>query len=96
MIDFNYTSISVFTKEQFNEVVRQAIPITIFVGVASLSITFARALAVAVTDPPSLLAKLTGLLTTVFYGLVAILIFTASTVSNIYLSVLFKIKKKQD
>lgn len=69
-----------FTKDQFNNVVRQAIPITIFIGVASLGITIARALAMAVTEPNTYISKLTGLLVTLFYGFIALLIFTASTV----------------
>lgn len=69
-----------FTKEQFGSLVQQAIPLTIFIGIISLGVTVARAVAVAVTESSGLASKVGSVSVTLFYGIVAVLVFTASSV----------------
>ncbi|GLV46648.1 uncharacterized protein CBL_11509 [Carabus blaptoides fortunei] len=69
-----------FTKDQFNSLVRQAIPLTVFIGIISLGVTVARAVALAVTESTTVASKVGNVIVTVLYALIAVLIFTASTV----------------
>lgn len=70
-----------FTKQEFNTIISKGLLFTLYLGLASLGLTVARAVAASLLDTQSTLSKLRILLVTVLYSSIAVLIFIASAVS---------------
>ncbi|XP_018330116.1 lipase maturation factor 2 [Agrilus planipennis] len=74
-----------FSMDQFDNAVKQGLLVAVYFGLASLGLTIARAIAVAVSDSPATTSKVISLITTVFYAVLATIIFISSTVQVVSL-----------
>lgn len=72
-----------FTRDQFTTVIKFGLLYTNYIGLGSLGLTIARAIANSILDTNNkLLQKLTSFLYTIFFSIIAATIFFGSTVSN--------------
>nr|CAD7409137.1 unnamed protein product [Timema cristinae] len=69
-----------FTKQEFDWALSKALPAVIYVGLSSLTIHILKAVMLSVLEPQTTFAKVTTLLSTVFYSAAAMFIFGISIV----------------
>nr|CAD7577158.1 unnamed protein product [Timema californicum] len=69
-----------FTKQEFDWALSKALPAVIYVGLSSLTIHILKAVMLSVLEPQTTFAKITTLLSTVFYSAAALFIFGISIV----------------
>ncbi|KAK4873362.1 hypothetical protein RN001_015391 [Aquatica leii] len=69
-----------FSKDQFNQVVKQSLLVAAYVGLASLTLKIARSISSAVMDTSGALSKVQAFVRTVFYAAIAVFIFIVSSV----------------
>nr|CAD7203946.1 unnamed protein product [Timema douglasi] len=69
-----------FTKQEFDWALSKALPAVIYVGLSSLTIHILKAVMLSVLEPQTTFAKLTTVLSTVFYSAAALFIFGISIV----------------
>ena len=75
-------SITAFSRDEFNNWMSKAVPLTIAIGAFSLTMTIAEALTSAIFEVRGYLGKLGVFTTTFVYSLAAIMLFGISLVSS--------------
>ncbi|KAF5276754.1 hypothetical protein FQR65_LT16204 [Abscondita terminalis] len=69
-----------FSKDQFNQIIRQSLFVAAYVGLASLTLKVARSISYSVTDTQGVLSKVQAFVRTLFYAAIAVFIFIVSSV----------------
>jgi hypothetical protein len=70
-----------FTKQEFDWLLSFLVPGSVYLGLSALVPILTEALAISITDIPGTFAKISAILTTLFYTTVAVFIFGISIVS---------------
>lgn len=70
-----------FTKQEFDWLLSFLVPGSVYLGLSALVPILTEALAVSITDITGTFAKISAILTTLFYTIVAVFIFGISIVS---------------
>lgn len=76
----HFISITGFTKDEFDTIVKQGLPVAVYVGMASLAFTIVRSIIVSIRDTPGCVSKIVYLNGTIFYAAIAAVIFNSSRV----------------
>lgn len=69
-----------FSKDQFNNAIKNMVAPTIIIGITSLSLTSLRAMVNTIRSDKAGFSKFLGMVSTLFYSIMAIVIFAGSTV----------------
>lgn len=69
-----------FTKQEFDQFLAKAVPLTVYLGLASLLFVILRSISSSIMESTGAFAKVTALLSTLFYSLAAIFIFGLSII----------------
>jgi hypothetical protein len=70
-----------FTTQEFDWLLSFLVPGSVYLGLSALVPILTEALTLSITDVPGILAKISTILTTLFYTIVAVFIFGISIVS---------------